>query len=118
MLSGLPEKRTLHSAKSVIEHRALTTHNDPVEHFLSNHGDFFSNQNQRVLQAILEIQSANGSYIDVHAWQFVPKSFALLVKQIFELGLSRLKIEAIFGTAPNTQEFFAVLTKIAHKSNG
>ncbi len=105
------EKRTVHSAKSVIEHRALTTHNDPVEHFSSNHGDLFSNQNQRVLQAILEIQSAKGSYIDVHAWQFVPKSFARLVKQIFELGLSGLKVESIFQTAPNTQEFFAVLNR-------
>jgi SAM-dependent methyltransferase len=105
------EKRTVHSAKSVIEHRALTTHNDPVEHFSSNHGELFNNQNQRVQQAMLEIQGANGSYIDVHAWQFVPKSFALLVRQIFELGLSRLKVESIYRTAPNTQEFFAVLNR-------
>lgn len=88
-----------------------------MEHFSSNRGDFFSNQNQRVLQTILKIQSPNKSYIDVHALQFVPKSFVLLVKQIFELEVGGLKlevgglkVESIFNTVPNTQEFFAVLS--------
>ena len=71
--------------------------------------DLIKHLNQ--VEAILEIQSANGPYIDAHAWQLVPKSFALLVKQIFGLRIRGLKLKSIFSTAPNTQEFFSVLSR-------
>lgn len=103
------EQRTVHTAKSVIEHRALTTHNDPVEHFAGNHGDLSINQHDRVSHAINEFQNADGSYIDVHAWQFTPNSFVSLIEQISSLGLCEFKVESIFQTAQNTQEFFSVL---------
>jgi SAM-dependent methyltransferase len=103
------DKRTVHTAKSVIEHRALTTHNDPVEHFAGNHGDILSNQQVRVQQAISEFKHSNGQYIDVHAWQFVPKSFVDLVNQLNELGLVGLKVAQIWNTPANNFEFYVIL---------
>ena len=105
------EQRIVHTAKSVIEHRALTTHNDPVAHFSGNHGDILSNQHQRVLQAISEFKNASGSYIDVHAWQFVPESFAELIGNLNALGLTSFKITNIWNTPINNLEFFVTLTK-------
>lgn len=89
----------------------------PTEHLITrareldieHQPDLIKHLNQ--IEEILEIQSANGTYIDMHAWQFVPKSFALLVKQIFELRLSGLQLKSIFSTAPDTQEFSAVLSR-------
>ncbi len=104
------EQRIVHTAKSVIEHRALTTHNDPVAHFSGNHGDILSNQHQRVLQAISEFQNASGSYIDVHAWQFVPESFTELIGNLNALGLTSFKITNIWNTPINNLEFFVTLT--------
>lgn len=104
------EQRIVHTAKSVIEHRALTTHNDPVAHFSGNHGDILSNQHQRVLQAISEFRNASGSYIDVHAWQFVPESFTELIVNLNALGLTSFKITNIWNTPINNLEFFVTLT--------
>jgi hypothetical protein len=104
------EQRTVHTAKSVIEHRALTTHNDPVEHFAGNHGDIESNQQVRVQQAIGEFKNSNGQYIDVHAWYFVPESFVKLVNQLNELGLVGLKVAQIWNTPTNNFEFCVILT--------
>jgi SAM-dependent methyltransferase len=103
------EQRTVHTAKSVIEHRALTTHNDPVEHFAGNHGDLSINQHDRVSHAINECRNANGSYIDVHAWQFTPNSFIEIIGMLNDLKLIKFKITSVFQTALNTQEFFATL---------
>ena len=56
------EKRRVHSAKSVIEHRALTTHNDPVAHHLGNHGDILSSQHVRIQSAMEEFLSEDAKF--------------------------------------------------------
>lgn len=111
------EKRTVHSAKSVIEHRALTTHNDPSAHFSGSHGDISNNQNLRVQQAISEFKNANGSYIDVHAWQFVPTSFTELVSNLNALNLVDLKITNIWNTPINNFEFYVTMSKTPNTSS-
>ena len=61
------------TSQSVIEHRALITHNDPVRHW---RGDTVpcsgSKTPNRCTAALDEYSAANGRYIDVHAWQFTP----------------------------------------------
>ena len=105
------ERRKVHTAKSVIEHRALTTHNDPALHFSGNHGSIQLNQHERVKSALDEMNNAQGSYIDVHAWQFVPTSFAEIINQLASLDLIDFEVQSIWDTALNTFEFMAVLQK-------
>jgi len=106
------EARKVHTAKSVIEHRALTTHNDPASHFLGNHGNILSNQHERVKSAMDELNNAQGSYIDVHAWQFTPTSFTEVISQLNLLDLVDFEVYDVWDTASNTFEFMAVLQKI------
>jgi len=78
--------RTKHSLKSVIEHRALTTHNDAVLHWQGNHGS--PNVDAlRVKQAVDEYHANLEQGIDVHAWQFTPDSFERMIQPLFDLDL-------------------------------
>ncbi len=105
------EKRTSHTAASVVEHRAMTTHNDPVLHWANKHGQ---PQGLDIVQfAIDEFQRANGGYIDVHAWQFTPTSFRALMGQLAGLGLSPFTVERLVETPFNSNEFYAVLRRSA-----
>jgi len=104
------EKRTSHSLASLIEHRLLTTHNDCVRHWEGDHGQTHviddSGAMNRVLQ---EYETANGAYIDVHAWQFTPRSFLNLISQLHNSDLITLLPQHVFGTPRYGLEFCAVL---------
>ncbi|RMG22366.1 MAG: methyltransferase domain-containing protein [Methanobacteriota archaeon] len=50
-----------------------------------------------------------GEYIDVHAWCFVPSSFRLIVEDLFQLQLIKLRERRFFDTVGH--EFFVSLTK-------
>lgn len=65
-----------HSIKYVIEHRALTCHNDPSRHWAGDHGDAEIDV-ERIKGAINEYEKAKieNRYIDVHSLQFTPSSF-------------------------------------------
>ncbi len=116
VIGAFLDQRKVHAAKSVIEHRALTTHNDPSAHFSGNHGDISINQNLRVQQAISEFKNANGSYIDVHAWQFIPASFKELVSNLNALNLVGFKITSIWNTPINNFEFYVTMSKTPNTS--
>lgn len=111
------ERRTKHRLASVIEHRALTTHNDPVRHWRGDHADlhYHSSIAARTKMAIEEYNSANGKYIDVHAWQFTPDSFRQLMTTLVEAGLSPLGVERVYPTPSGRNEFIAVLAKAASR---
>jgi len=106
--------RTSHSVRSVIEHRALTTHNDSVRHWEDDHADAGHTESiaQRIVDALSEFEAADGAFIDVHAWQFVPESFRLVVNTLAELGLIDLAVERVYGTPRPRPEFTAVLKKL------
>jgi hypothetical protein len=101
--------RERHTLQSVIEHRALTTHNDPVTHWSGAHGEEEINST-RVQSAITEFEKTDG-YIDVHAWIFTPSSFRLIISALFSLGLIQLSIERLYPTLRNSNEFYAILKK-------
>jgi len=99
-----------HRLKSVIEHRALTCHNDSSRHWAGDHGA------QRVCVdsargAIREYEAAQGGYVDVHAWQFQPVQFRELTEQLVQLGVSSLRPIRVYGTVRNQLEFIAVLQR-------
>ena len=105
----------VHSLRSVVEHRALITHNDAKAHWRGEHGAPRANADggDWVRAAIAEYESANGAYIDVHAWKFTPRSFRTLLREMASLKLQRLELARVYGTPLNTQEFCAILRKRA-----
>lgn len=99
-----------HRLKSVIEHRALTCHNDPVRHWAGDHGDGRVSLDA-VRRAVDEYVAAAGGYVDVHAWQFHPVQFRAIMEQLVALGLSELHPVRVYGTVRDSFEFIAVLER-------
>lgn len=104
------EKRNAHSLKSVIEHRALTTHDSPFRHWRNDHGSI-QNLEERILKAIKEFEEAKGKNIDVHAWYFTPNSFVEIIEVLNNLKYINLSVQEIIPTKYGSVEFFAVLKK-------
>jgi SAM-dependent methyltransferase len=96
---------------NVIEHRALTTHNDPARHWDGDSGDALSNLKQRWQEAVKEYLIANDSYIDVHCWQFTPDSLKVILKALYILDYIDLEIVQVFATPKNDLEFCTILRK-------
>ena len=107
------ERRTRHTLQSVIEHRALTVHNDSARHWTTELPEVTSHEiSVRTASALAEYSAAGNHYIDVHAWYFTPNSFRLLVEALFSLGKINLTPLRIYNTPQNANEFCAVLQKI------
>ncbi len=105
--------RKTHSLKSVIEHRALTTHSDCSRHWQGDHGSVQDEGAGRVLASIQEFNAANGGYVDVHAWYFTPQSINSLCGLLSEAGYIDLYVERLYPTRLNSIEFWVVLRKYA-----
>jgi SAM-dependent methyltransferase len=113
------EKRQKHSVKSIIEHRAFITHNDPVKHWKGDHGFINNTANrvklidrtaQRIKNAVSEYNA--GDFVDVHASYFTPDSFAEIINILYKLRYTHFKISRLYPTIKNSREFFVVLEKI------
>ncbi|WP_282152862.1 class I SAM-dependent methyltransferase [Ruegeria atlantica] len=105
--------RKTHRIESVIEHRALTTHNDTGRHWQGDHFDAGWEERiaKRTDAALAEFDAAGGGYIDVHAWQFTPKSFASLVSQLRLMKLINLEVQDVYETPKGRNEFTVILKK-------
>jgi SAM-dependent methyltransferase len=113
VLQAYEERREVHTLKSVIEHRALTTHNNSLRHWQGDHGDPERARALRVRGALDEYAGAAGGYIDVHAWYFTPPTFRSIVKDLRELGLIGLETAGIYDPAFGRNEFCAILRRPA-----
>lgn len=113
VLQASREKRKVHTLASVIEHRALTTHNDPLRHWKQEHHDagWADNIAPRTEAAIKELDAAKGRYVDVHAWQFTPGSFRQIMVLLNQLGYCDLVPELVYETPFGRNEFAAILRK-------
>lgn len=111
VLQAHHEKRRTHTLKSVIEHRALTVHNQHQRHWAGEHGNPGRNRTERVRAALAEYEAAAGGYIDVHAWYFTPQSFRSIVATLGELGLIGLEVAGVYDTARDRNEFCAILIR-------
>jgi len=103
--------RKTHSLKSVIEHRALTTHNDCLRHWNGDHGFLNDEGPGRVIASVKEYIAANNSYIDVHAWYFTPASVKNLFGTLSNAGYVDLDVERIYSTQLYSIEFWMILQK-------
>lgn len=108
------EKRRVHNLQSVIEHRAMVTHNDGAMHWRGEHGPFPpEEQARRVKVALAEYEAADGGYIDVHAWYWTPHNFRQTMGVLYHLGLTGLRPVRVYNTPVDRFEFCAVLEKAA-----
>jgi SAM-dependent methyltransferase len=104
------EKRTSHNLSSLIKRHLLLTHNDYARHWAGDHGPMPTVRDARAISRVLEeYSSASGTYIDVHAWQFTPRSFLSLIEQLHHAELVTLMPRHVFGTTRNSNTFCAVL---------
>lgn len=101
-------QRRIHSLRSQVEHRALTTHNDAIRHWGGDHGSV-EKVGARALQALRTYREDSDAYVDVHAWYFHPGSFEELIGILCELKHSTLRVERVYPTLENANEFWAVL---------
>ena len=111
VLAAHVEGRRLHRLESVIEHRALTTHNLPARHWAGDHADpgYRASIVGRARAALDEYAAAQGGYIDVHAWQFTPGSFRELTAMLHDGGYSPLRPLRVYETPHGRNEFTAIL---------
>lgn len=110
VLQAHEQKRKLHTLRSVIEHYALTTHNEAWRHWMGFHGSRYADVHQ-IRNAIEEFNRNPSAYIDVHAWQFTPASFAGIISILRQMKYISLSVEKIYPTRPGSFEFYAVLKK-------
>jgi SAM-dependent methyltransferase len=103
------EKRKKHSLKSVIEHRALTTHNNSSDHWGGEHG-VINDISDRIKNAITE-HSMN-EYVDVHAFYFTPNSFSQIINLLNQLGYIDFVVNWLHETSPENFEFYCILEKV------
>lgn len=111
ILEAFYEKRKVHTLKSIIEHRCLTTHNDPIMYWKNIGTKLWPNKlsKNNVINSISEFNESAGSYIDVHSFFFTPTSFLNIMEMLFEMNLVNLQVERIYPTKYNQNEFWAIL---------
>ena len=112
VIAAYQERRKLHHPTSFMKQCAFATHNDAVRHWKEDHFDphYYSDMSDRIKSRLSQFDTANKEYVDCHAWQFTPESFASIVSMLNSIGLTRLKVQSIYETAQDTLEFGAVLT--------
>lgn len=110
VLEAHHQNRKIHTMKSVIEHQALTTHNDARRHWLGDHGKL-SETAKKAESAMNAFVKADGEYMDVHAWQFTPQSFSEIIHILNLTNYIDFVVEQIYPTPVATLEFYAVLKK-------
>jgi SAM-dependent methyltransferase len=102
---------TRHPLGRLIEHRVLTTHNDPIRHWQGDHGERHASLNMRYKIAIDEYQQAEGCYINVHGWYFTPDNFRQIVEGLRQVGLISFIPIRVYPTLYGALEFWAILRK-------
>lgn len=120
VLNANAENRTVHTIGSVVEHEALTTHNDQLKHWefeakLRRAGLTGRNYQpldiDRLRNAIDVYDRKIGSYVDVHAWQFDPLVFSDICHCLIDLKI--ISFDKVYCNGPvyGRNEFTAILKK-------
>ena len=97
----------------MIEHRAMTTHNDCVLHWKNRNikKEVVPTNPTVVKNAINEFQQSEGKYIDVPEWQFNPINFSDIMNCLIQLETIRFAKITVFGPVYCRNEFTAILEK-------
>ena len=98
VLSAHVDKSKRHTAQNFFRHRIGTTHNDPLRHWMGDHGEINVDRDA-IDSAIGEWEENEGAYLDVHAWQFQPSSFEKLMGQLRDSGFLNYELLGVFPNA-------------------
>ena len=112
VVNAFHESRRTHTLTAVIDHRALTTHNDSGIHWedrLRGGKQYQPIDTDRVAAALREFAAAQGSYIDVHGWQFDPLSLSDIANCLIDLRLINFSGVRCNGPVRGTNEFTITL---------
>lgn len=98
---------TIHSPGSVAEYFLNVTRKDGVIAWdAARQGEY--TLVHTLAEARMGMASAiDGAYLDIHRWCFVPHSFRLLVQDLYDLGLTRLR-EIAFDDTQDFEFFMAL----------
>ena len=106
------EGHVRHSLRSVVEHRALTTHNDASRHWQGDHGEPLQDIQDRLRAAVEEYESVGPTdYLDVHGWQFTPDTFVASVEALDRIWGHGLHLERCYHTRRDSNEFWVILRR-------
>lgn len=105
------ERRTVHAPRHVIEHIALTCHNDTAQHWNGEHGVRPDGTDGRLPGAIARINEAAGGYIDVHAWKLTPAVLREIMTALTQFRLVNMEPVRIYDTPFGRNEFGVVLKR-------
>jgi len=113
ILGAYYEDKKIHYAKSVLEHKLLTTHNDPIRHWQGDHGNqAYHIENQVDLPHVCdEMLKHKDTYLDTHAWHFTPEGFVEIMTNLLELKFTDMVAERVYNTPYGRFEFCVILTK-------
>jgi hypothetical protein len=110
IINAYNTQNNFHTLKSVIEHRALTCHNDALNHWNGIHGSPNINNIKNAIQEYNEYLNKN-EYLDVHAWQFTPESFSNIINILNNLKYTNFRVSNLYNTIRGSCEFIVILQK-------
>lgn len=116
------------SAVASLEGTYLTCHNDSVKHWttfensirnifvsINEQQNFLKNKKKEIINNIEEIKQrykkCKDSYIDSHCWKFTPIIFSNIIEILYETKFINFKIERIYKTLKDSNEFYVILKK-------
>lgn len=106
------DKRKMHTIGSVVEHLALTTHNDSERHWRERGNyQYEPIDSERVARALKRFNDADGKYIDVHAWQFDPLSFSDILSCLISINYIDFSHVVCNGPVYGRNEFTLIIHK-------
>ena len=108
ILAAAIEQRTTPSPLNILEHHLFGSKNrHRWDGFVDP--DFNPQPSVARVKQVYERACNYKSYQDVHCWKFTPSGFEYIVQTIYEMGLTPLKLQHVYGTQLNTSEFFCHL---------
>ena len=118
VLDAYARNVTLHDPRSLIISRLRMTHNDSIRHWNGDHGEVDVNPWYPELDRIARLRLAlDGALYDPaklrneHAWFFTPETFDGIFADLVALELTNFRLERLYPTMRNANEFWAVLRK-------
>ena len=112
VINAFFDKRKIHTVGSVIEHRALTTHNDPYRHWSEKKSILYNPiKVDKISSALEEFKNSSNQYIDVHAFQFDPLSFSDILNTLIKLKLINFSTVEVNGPVYGSFDFTLMLKK-------
>jgi hypothetical protein len=112
VINAFIDKRKLHTLGSIIEHRALTTHNDPFRHWTEKKSILYKPIDvDKVSSAIEEFKNSSNQYIDVHAFQFDPMTFSDILNTLIKLKLINFSSIEVNGPVFSSFDFTLIMKK-------